>query len=500
MMKWSLLLIASVTAGGAPAIRAPLQRVGLDTTIRVTLLHLNDVYEIAPLEQGRHGGLARVATIRRQLLAANPHTYTVLSGDLFSPSALGTAPYDGGQLNGRQMVSVLNTMGLDVATFGNHEFDLARAAFEDRLRESRFQWVSSNVRDSLGTPFDGVATHLILRVTDRRWGAQTLRIGMVGVTITSNRARYVRYLDPITAARTEARAIRDSVDILIALTHLSLPEDRELVEAAPEVDLVLGGHEHENWQVWRGPNLTPILKADANARTVDVVELAMNPRTHRPRISSRLVSITDSIAEDSATAQVVSCWLGVAYAGFRAAGFEPTAVVAEIPAQLDGRESVVRQDSTALTGLIGEALLREAPGSAVSIYNSGSIRIDDVVPPGPVSQYDVMRILPFGGKVLSLEMRGRLLRRVLDRGLQNRGAGGYLQVRGAARDSFGTWTVRGQPITDDRWYPLAINDYLVSGRASELDSLNRANADIRGLRELRDIRAAVIDELRRTYP
>ena len=47
----------------------------------VTILHFNDVYEITPVEGGRSGGLARVATLRRRLLAENPNTFTLLAGD-----------------------------------------------------------------------------------------------------------------------------------------------------------------------------------------------------------------------------------------------------------------------------------------------------------------------------------------------------------------------------------------------------------------------------------
>jgi 5'-nucleotidase/UDP-sugar diphosphatase len=86
-------------------------------------------------------GLARVATLRQELLAENPNTFTVLAGDFLSPSALGTARVDGERLAGKQMVSVLNQMGLDYVTFGNHEFDISEAALRDRIAESTFQVV-----------------------------------------------------------------------------------------------------------------------------------------------------------------------------------------------------------------------------------------------------------------------------------------------------------------------------------------------------------------------
>ena len=98
-------------------------------TIDITLLQLNDIYEIAPVSGGKTGGLARIATVRQKLIAENPYTYTILAGDLLSPSALGTAKIDGVAIAGVQMVSVMNAIGLDFATFGNHEFDLTKEQF-----------------------------------------------------------------------------------------------------------------------------------------------------------------------------------------------------------------------------------------------------------------------------------------------------------------------------------------------------------------------------------
>ena len=75
---------------------------------------------------------------------------TTLGGDYLSPSAIGTAKVDGEPLAGRQMVDVLNAVGVDWATFGNHEFDVSEAAFRQRLAEQKFRIVSSNVTDANG--------------------------------------------------------------------------------------------------------------------------------------------------------------------------------------------------------------------------------------------------------------------------------------------------------------------------------------------------------------
>ena len=117
-----------------------------------------------------------MATLRGTLLNENPNTITVLASDLFSPSALGTAPYEGGRLDGKQMVAAMNALGLDYITFGNHEFDIKEKSFYDRLKESEFTWISSNVFDKKGLPFPGVADTKIIEFDGIKAGIFSLTI------------------------------------------------------------------------------------------------------------------------------------------------------------------------------------------------------------------------------------------------------------------------------------------------------------------------------------
>ena len=95
----------------------------------------------------------------------------------------------------------------------------------------------------------------------------------------------------------------------------------------------------------------------------------------------------------------------------------------------------------------------------VAILNGGSVRIDDVVQPGPVTEYDVIRILPFGGRVTRAAFDGALLRSVLDAGLTNRGTGGFLHARGATRDG-SQWMIAGKPLDVSARYTVAMTDFL----------------------------------------
>jgi 5'-nucleotidase / UDP-sugar diphosphatase len=315
----------------------------------------------------------------------------------------------------------------------------------------------------------------------------------------------VSYSDPIEAAREQVEILRNQVDILIAVTHLSLFQDQQLAAALPDIDLILGGHEHENVQQWRlitPPSAecptrgTPIFKADANARTVYVHNLYYDTETDCLQIESDLQPITAALTDDPRTARVVEEWVNRGFEGFRASGFEPEEVVATTTEWLDGLEAEVRSQPTNLTQLIAQAMLTNVADAELAIFNGGSIRIDDRLPPGPITQYDVIRILPFGGKVLSVDIPGSLLQQVFDQGQMNRGTGGYLQTANVSQDESGQWLIQNEPLDLNRTYRVAINDFLISGREQGLSFFTLEAPGVELIAESDDIRFAVIRQLR----
>ncbi len=486
------LSLAACVGPGARVSTAPARSADSDS---LTILHLNDVYEITPVEGGEAGGLARVAAYRRALADSVPALLMTLGGDFLSPSALGTSRVDGERLAGRQMVAVLNAAGLDWATLGNHEFDIPERAFRARLAESRFRYVVSNVADTTGRFFPGTVPYAIVRMrTPRReW-----RIGLVGAVVHSNHVPWVDFGDPLAQIGAYVTKIRDSVDVVIALTHLSVAEDQRLVELVPGIDVVLGGHEHENYVLRRGRRFVPIIKSDANARTVSVVTIHMGRAGSSPRVESRLVPITRAFRSDSAVDAEVQRWLSRAFAGYRELGFSPESVVARPTEALDGRESVVRTRSGSLSAVILASMKREAPDAEVAIFNGGSIRIDDVIPPGPITEYDIIRILPFGGKLLRADVSGAMLQRVIQQGRANAGNGGYLQLSGAETTGERVM-VNEAPLDPARQYRIVTTEFLLSGAETGLPYFNTKSPEIHVVRELRDVRMALIDELRARY-
>ena len=203
-----------------------------------TILHLNDIYEMLPLDQGRKGGLSRVASVRQLLLQENAHTFTILAGDFLSPSALSQAEVNGTTLNGKQMIAAFNTLGLDFVTFGNHEFDLNETELIARMNESTFRWISSNVFESGTNQSFSISVPYHLVTIDQ------LKILFIGLTIDENQP-YVRISNQtllIPFVKKFLQSMSDvKYDILIALTHLDIATDITLAENIPQIDLILGG-------------------------------------------------------------------------------------------------------------------------------------------------------------------------------------------------------------------------------------------------------------------
>ena len=454
----------------------------------ITIAHINDVYELEPIEGGAYGGMARLATLFDRLRRAGPFL-TTLGGDFLSPSAIGTARVDGEPLYGRQMVDVLNQIGLGYATLGNHEFDIPEAAFRARIYQAKFKVVASNVTDASGQPFIGTLDSAIAPI---KIGSRTVRIGFIGLVLDYNRRPWVKYLPPIETAREKIAAMAGKADIFVALTHLAAADDVRLVEAIPQIDLVLGGHEHENWYVRRGTSFTPIVKADANARSVAVITMRV-AQGQRPEISVRFELMNSSFPMQPRTQLLVKRWMDAGLDAFRRDGFSPSAVVATTSVALDGRESTVRHKSGVLTTMIATAIRRETAAD-VGLLNGGTLRIDDVLPPGPIRQYDIFRLLPFGGSVMRATMTGSLLKRVLETGELNAGIGGFLHPVGATQEK-DVWMVSGKPIDPAAQYSVGFPEFLLTGLETRLDFLKRDNPDVSDVRTFRDLRRVVMDEL-----
>ena len=439
-----------------------------NTKIDVTLLQINDVYEIAALEGGNVGGMARVETIYKKLLKENPNTYIVMAGDFLNPSLLGTLKLNGERIQGRQMVEVMNALPVKLAAFGNHEFDLKYPDFQKRLNESTFDWVSANAKhsfkDSLAlfykdqnntiTPIPETYT---LSVTQNN---QTFKIGFLSLVIDSNKKDYVNYEDKFKAANRVYGKLKSNSDVVIGFTHLTKAMDREVLKKYPEIPLIIGGHEHTNMLLTEGTS--HIAKADANAKTVYVHRLQFDTQTKKTSIKSTLVHLDTTVVQDKGILKIVNKWQAIQDAKIKNVIKDPEAVVYHAKTPLDGRDTPIRSVQTNLGQLIAQSMLVASKKPAdCAFVNGGSIRIDDELD-GNITGIDIFRVLPFGGGMLEIDIKGKLLNDVLNYGQNAAGTGAYLQRYNAVLKD-GKWLVNGKPVKVQKTYHVAISDYLIKG-------------------------------------
>lgn len=484
-----------------------------DGHISINFVQINDVYEIAPLNNGKDGGIARVATLKKKYVQENKNTLLLMAGDFLSPSVYNSLKYKGESIKGKQMVEALNAAGLDIAIFGNHEFDIKEAELQQRINESSFQWISSNTfhkkkdgkispfaKTNTGKPEDPFPKTFIKTFTDA--DGTTAKIGFFAVTLPFNKASYVFYEDALAAAKKSFSYLIDSVDAVIAITHQTIEEDRILASEIPGLSLIMGGHEHDqhfekHWDIY-------ISKAMANARSAYVLTLNINKKNKQVSVTPKLEKMDEQVALDSNTHKVVTKWVNIANESYAALGFEPGKIIVNNMQPLDGRETEVRSYSTNLCKLIVSAMQSAAPQSPVVIMNAGSIRVDDILQM-PVTQYDILRTLPYGGAIKEADITGSLLVQILDAGTKNKGTGGYLLYNETIRynPELKNWSIGDTVIDPAKIFRVALTDFLLTGGEANLDFLKPGNSGILKVYDTEnslsnpraDIRRAVIQYL-----
>jgi len=255
---WLLLTYGLIAAAQPPNPPTPDAQRPAPQSLTLTLLHTNDLHghllpfayietERNPNEQPSVGGAARRATLVRQLRRQikNP-VMLVDAGDTFTRGPL-TNAYEG-----IADVEAMNAVGYELAAVGNNEFKAkdgveindaagAQAALLQVVKRSRFPWICANAKDGKGAFLEGVQPYIV-RVFNG------VRVGFLGLTAPRS-ASYPQtkgwtISDPITVAKEWIPKARANCDVLIAVTHLGVDLDRQLVAQTAGIDAVVGGDSH----------------------------------------------------------------------------------------------------------------------------------------------------------------------------------------------------------------------------------------------------------------
>ena len=218
---------------------------------QLVILHSNDTHSvILPLNPniddkeiaGRGGFLRRVNMVKEQR-QLDPDLLLFDSGDFSQGSGYYTL------FKGEVEIGLMNEMGYDAATIGNHEFDFGLDNMARIFRMAKFPIVCSNY-DCTGTVLqDLVKPYITLVRKGVKIGVFGLAPELKGLVFDGN-CEGITFLDPIETAQKYIDILRkqEKCDVVICLSHLGWKEseypDEEFIKGVEGCDLVLGGHTH----------------------------------------------------------------------------------------------------------------------------------------------------------------------------------------------------------------------------------------------------------------
>ncbi|CAJ1391032.1 unnamed protein product, partial [Effrenium voratum] len=440
---------------------------------KMTILHFNDVYNVEGRVKEPVGGIARFVTRIRELkaesMARGEHEAVVLfSGDAFNPSLMSTSTY------GKHMVKALNAVGIHTACYGNHDFDFGVDQLEELAAQNNFPWLISNVSDKkTGRP---LANGIVTRVMDFH-GRKVGLIGLVEkewlVTLATINPSEVDYEDFVPCARRLAKQLKEQerAEIVIALTHMRVPNDELLAHEVPEVDIILGGHDHHYDVKPVGPHGTFVLKSGTDFRDITVLQLEFTDGASKPFqvTEHHHVEVDSKIAEDLEMKGFVDECMGTL-------GAAMDKLVGATAVDLDSTFASIRTKETNIGNFITD-IMRFALKADVAVLNSGTIRADAIIEKGDIKVRDLVNLLPMLDELCLLQLTGAQLLNALENSVSQypRLEGRFLQVSGVSfsfdakkepnkRILEGSVKIGAEPLVMDKNYKVCTKDYLRQGK------------------------------------
>ncbi|EGO58562.1 hypothetical protein NEUTE1DRAFT_128227 [Neurospora tetrasperma FGSC 2508] len=383
------------------------------------LLHFNDVYHLDASSAEPVGGISRFMTAvneyrndERYQGQGKPELVTLFSGDVFNPSL------ESSVTKGSHMVPILNKIGTQCACVGNHDLDFGVLQFQHLTSKCAFPWLLANVLDpALGenVPIGNAGrTHMITT-------ANGLKIGLLGLG-EREWLETINALPPNLIYRSATEVAKELVpelraqgaDLIVALTHMREPNDHKLARQMDgEIDIILGGHDH--FYAHSLINGTHVLRSGSDFKNLSYLEVRRpaSPPTQpgQPKwdVDIWRRDIYSSIPRDPPTDQLVDKLTSKLKKSLeKPIGFSA--------APLDARFTTVRLRESNIGNFVCD-IMRLHYHADIAIMAAGTIRGDQIYPPGPIRVKDVTDCFPFEDPVVVIKVKGQAVWDALENGV-----------------------------------------------------------------------------------
>ena len=447
------------------------------------ILHFNDVYNLEEGQEEPVGGVARFKTALDSFSELEP--LILFSGDLFQPSLMST------MYKGEQMIKPANDFRIDVACFGNHEFDIDINTLEGFIKRTNFPWILSNVKDSkTHKPLAGGHEFFILN-------KHGLKLGFVGLAeedwlhLINFGEDEMIFEDFVSCSKRLTKILTEEhkCDLIIALTHMRSHNDVKLAEEFTGFDLILGGHDHQNFV--KEVNGTYIIKSGSDFREFNKITLTFaqeklfkpinevsenqkktsyNKVYHKSfEVFVETIFVTRKFPPDSSLKAHTDYYLE----NFQHTMKFPMGITF---CELETRFDKIRNSEQNLSNFIAD-IMRFETESDCALANTGTIRSNTLFKSGILTMGDIRLMLPWIDLIIQLEITGEHLYKVLENSISKYPAleGRFPAISGISfefdpkkepmnRISFESIKIKKEPLDLKRTYTIAASHWISEGK------------------------------------
>jgi 5'-nucleotidase len=451
----ALAIVVPTTATAAP----PFER----TTIQV--LDISDWHaQLDPNADAAGvpvGGAGALSAYFAQHRAANPNTLTVTAGDDF-----GASPPISGFFEEVPAVLGERLMGIQINTFGNHNFDRGVEHLQEMIDLAGstdpgvvgqpFSYVSANL-ENRDAELEGVEDYKIFEIDG-------VKVAIIGLTnpeapslVFPGNFGSIVPTDPVAAAmRAQKDARKDGADVFVIITHMGITEretgEGPLVDLARSVsgfDLIIG--DHTDFQFETEINGALVIENKSKSLTYSATDIVVEKRPGKNQ--DRVISMTNTFAVPFVSAVTPDPAVATMLMPYRTA-LEPilSVIVGSAGKVIPRSDSCGTGNGRTCESLIGnivtDGMLAHFPEADFAITNAGGLRANLTCPlvDSPTdfclggqdpADIDITRgqtfaVLPFGNFAVTVDMTGAEFKTMLENGVSQMPAinGRFGQVAG----------------------------------------------------------------------
>ncbi len=450
LRSWRLLLVAIFIL----AFRAASQ------PKEITILHTNDMhagflpheaYWVRTNPKPLVGGFNELAFAIDSLRHVRKTTLLLDAGDLMTGNPITDRVYKGA--DGGALWQMMNLMGYEGETPGNHDFDISYANFLKLIAIPKYPVVCANLTDeSTGKKVTGKEYTIIEK--------DGMKIGVFGLMssdfyhlVIASSSKGIKLESPVDAAKRMIALLEPQTDLLIALTHEGVDEDSVLATETKGIDVIIGGHSHTRLRTPRYVNGVIICQAGADCENLGILDLTAEKNHH------------------------VTKWKGVLHQLW----YNPNRGATRVTAMVDSFKTEIQNEYSEVIGTLsspwnaqnGETAeghyladaQRDAAGADIGFMNRGGVRKRLI--PGPITKQDLFEVLPFRNILTTFKVTGSQIRDIVMYYIKNHpdilfsGITCEWKKNADGNVELVSLLVNGKPVVDSATYTGAASDYMM---------------------------------------